>query len=625
MARKISIPPPGQPLPRPATIGEPDAAPAAIAGELRRRQPAELGPNEQPTDRKHLGVLAWSQRLLTAKGNPLEFEQRYGFQKEIYQVFADASVKDAVLMKSVQVGASELLTRLTLYLADSNRISTLYVFPALKQMHDFVDARISPLIEQNPRWAKQGGVMNKGLKRIGDSYCYFRGSEARNDLISVDADLLVLDEYDALDPAHIPEAEGRLAGSKFALIRRVGVPTDPEYGIAKLYEQSDQRRWHVSCARCAELQPLAFQDNLRWDYDDDGEVVDAHIVCRRCQAPLNVVNGSWIAQYPHRSRPGFHVHRLLDPHADLPPLIRASTQRGPHLTKSFYNNGLGLPYSEDSDGLDRTAIAAAISAAASDNGGEPLTMQPNYNGANIVTAGIDVASSRALSVRISELPHLLTTGHPRRRALFIGTADNFQEVAQLLDRYNVTFVCIDAAPEGRLALDLANSFPGRVYLARYANHPEPFRIDLENQSISANRTMILDETTTQIRAQLNLLPADHPDDYVEQMIAPRRVLTTNQYDQRIARYISHRADDYFHAEAYDLLATKIAEVRLVIEQVEQTRGQFELVPIQDVIQFEPSTLNEVDWDPDGLSYTLGDDWETNDPDDWDYMGYEESF
>lgn len=298
-------------------------------------------------------MLAWSQRLRTAKGKPLEFEQRYGFQKEIYQVFADASVKDAVLMKSVQVGASELLTRLTLYLADTNRISTLYVFPALKQMQDFVDARISPLIEQNPRWANQGGVMNKGLKRIGDSYCYFRGSEARNDLISVDADLLVLDEYDALDPAHIPEAEGRLAGSQLALIRRVGVPTDPEYDIAKLYEPSDQRRWHVSCAGCADLQPLTFQDNLRWHHDHDGEVVDACIVCRRCQAPLNVVNGRWIAQYPQRSRPGFQVHRLLDPHADLPRLIRASKQRGPRLTKFFYNNGLGLPYSEDSEGRRR--------------------------------------------------------------------------------------------------------------------------------------------------------------------------------------------------------------------------------------------------------------------------------
>lgn len=434
------------------------------------------------------------------------------------------------------------------------------------------------------------------MKRIGTSHCYFRGSESRNDLIAVDADLLVLDEYDSLDAAHIPEAERRISGSELGLIRRVGVPSAPEFGIAKLYDDSDQRRWHVTCNGCSRAQSPTFDANVRWE-EDEGIVMNARIVCNDCEEPLDVRNGEWIAQYPNRARPGFHVHRLLVPGANLVPLVEASKKRGPHLTKSFFNNDLGLPYTENTGGLDRVAIAAAISAGASHNGGVPLTMVQFYDGDNYVTAGIDVASARALHVRISE--HL---SQGLKRALFIGTADGFAEVAQILDRYSVNFACVDAAPEGRLSLYLASNYPGRVYLARYANQFEPFVVDIETQTISAARTIMLDETIEMMRSQRNLLPADLPDEYVEHMIAPRRRITTDQYDRKVARYESRRADDYFHAEVYDLLATMVAMVRL--EMARMTERQYELVPIHEVVDFEPSNLADSQW-ADEIDYHEG--------------------
>jgi hypothetical protein len=249
--------------------------------------------------------------------------------------------------------------------------------------------------------------------------------------------------------------------------------------------------------------------------------------------------------------PGFHVHQLMVVNANLLPLIEASKQKAPHLIKSFYNNRLGRPYAEASGGLDRMAIAAAISAAHSYNGG-PMLSEPAYNGTNIVTAGIDVASARALHVRVSEHVDPLTTVGGRKRALFVGTIDTFAELERLLDRYQVRWAVIDAAPEGRLALGLAERYPGRVYVAHYSSTlKEPLVLDTERRLVSARRDIAIDAMIAVMRSLRNLLADDLPDDYVEHMIAVRRRVTKDQFDRQIVTYESIGEDDYFHAEVYD--------------------------------------------------------------------------
>ena len=538
--------------------------------------------------------LEWAQTVLTAKGRRLDFD-RFPYQREIYRVFADEEVKEAVLMKSVQIGASELLTRLMLFFADTRSLSILYVFPALKQMLDFSDGRVIPLIRNNDYLATRvGDVMNKGLIQIGASHCYLRGSESKNDLIAVDADLLLLDEYDYLSPGNVPEAERRIAASELGLVRRVGVPTEPDFGIARLYEESDQRRWRVRCDRCGKDQTLSFDENVRW-HEEAGRILDARIVCCKCKEALDVRKGEWIARYPQRATPGFHVHRLMVRHADLTRLIESSKKRQPHLAKIFFNNDLGLPYAEQSHGLDRTSIAAAISAGTSFNGGVPMAMVQGYNGNNVVTAGIDVASARALTIRISE--HLDPPGtRGRKRALFVGSADTFYEVAQILDRYNVHLACIDAAPEERSARGLAAHFPGRVYLTRYATQLDPIRIDRETRLVSVRRTGALDAMIEVMRSLRNLLPADLPSDYVEQMIAVRRTVTRDSFDRTVVSYESRGADDYFHAEVYDLLATEV--VRDELDYQRRVQGEGELIFLDDYLDYPRSNLSIYDEEPE---------------------------
>src|SRR3954468_21527514 len=189
-----------------------------IADSPRNRRPPQSEPRgavvqalserirgSSPTRR--LTFREWAVGISEPKGE-LDFG-RFPFQKELYDVFGDTSVKDVVVMKGTQVGVSALLARWVLWIADIGALNSLYVFPARRQMWDFVDSRIAPLFEQ-PYLAsrvRHGDVQNKGLRRIGNGYAYFRGADSKNDLLAIDADALALDEYDQLQPAHVPEAE----------------------------------------------------------------------------------------------------------------------------------------------------------------------------------------------------------------------------------------------------------------------------------------------------------------------------------------------------------------------------------------------------------------------------------
>jgi hypothetical protein len=549
--------------------------------------------------------LSWSEAIATGDGTPLNFA-RFSFQRELYRVLGDTQITDVVVMKGTQLGVSELLVRFSLYVADVLGKTVLYVFPGLKQMQDFSVTRVDRLLEHSPYLRRRAArtPWNKGLKRLGSGECHFRGSQSKRELIAVAADVLVLDEFDSLVARNVPEAERRIGGSVLGLIRRVGVPSHPDFGIAKLYVSSDKRAWHVPCPGCGEWQPLVFHKNVRWDEPAPDVIENPRLVCHRCEATLDVGKGEWIAEFPHRKRPGFHVHRLMLPgERNLRNVIEASKKRLPHEVQSFWNNDLGLPWTDASGGLDRSVLAAAISMG-NTWFGRPMYQadSPGYQGRSYVTMGVDVASARALNVRISQhIDPLDQEGH-RKRALHIGTADSFDEVIDLLNRYQVTIAVVDHLPEMRLALGLAERFPGRVYVCHYntgGRQIEPLIVNTENRTVAVLRVPVMDAVVAVMRSLRNLLPEDCPDEYVEHMLSPRRVIEKDEYDRVTVNWESKGPDDYFQAEAYDLVATEVLKVQLQLEEVAEGVGQ--LLAIDDRLEYRRSSAA----DPNSMEYRPG--------------------
>lgn len=554
---------------------------AALAEMLKQRYREQTG--------QRVSFLKWAKKVPEPKAGKLDFK-RFPFQLELYSQHG-AMDKEAVIKKATQLGISAYLTRFALYHADTRRQTALYVFPKRQQMYDFADARIKAAIMASPYLAGRippSSVGNKGLKQIGLGWLYARGSESKDDLDSVDADVLVLDEYDTLNQENIPDAERRISGSQNPMIRRVGVPSLPGYGIDLLYQHTDQRRWYVKCGACNERQYLNMRGNV--------DVEKASLHCWRCYKPLTpemVGAGEWVAKYPDNDIRGYHMPRLIVPGLDLTGICKASKATLPHEVAVHHNKDLAEAYAAEEGRLSDEAIAGA---SRDEIPIEALSVPQ----CDLVTMGVDVASVRALNVRVSAYT-LPANGLPHKRSLYLGMVDDFGKVAELMDRYRVNMCCVDHEPDGRLARSLAEKFPGRVYLAHFITPRSEtvFKVNEEMRTAGVRRTDVLDAVFDSIRQQRNLLPMDKPPGYVKQMQALNRVKTEQSDGGVRGEYRSVAADDYAFAEAYDILALQV----WLYQQNVDNALDGNTFGFSEVYDWEPSQLDvvEVETNPDFIS------------------------
>ena len=293
--------------------------------------------------------LDWSMKVPEPRG-PLDFES-WPFQRELYdEGFGD---QEAVVMKATQLGCSAWLTRWALAWADTHGARVVYVFPRERQLLDYSDSRVRPLVlgEYLRTRVPASSVQNKALKAVGLGLVFFRGSEAEAGLESIDADCLALDEYDLLVPAHVPVVERRIGASPLGLIRRIGFPTISDWGIHREYRKTDQREWMVKCEHCGLRQKITWQDNV--------DLARGIRVCSKCwKGPLDVAHGEWVAEFPDRDVRGYHVTKLIRPGADMKRLIEASEQQAEYKRQVFYNRDLGEPWEAQGARLSPALIAA---------------------------------------------------------------------------------------------------------------------------------------------------------------------------------------------------------------------------------------------------------------------------
>lgn len=546
----------------------------AIAQELGA---ASASDNELP-------FFDWSQRLPVPNIGPLDFGC-FPFQREWYEDDEVVYAREVVLMKATQCGASEYFVRWSLFFPDRYGECALYVFPTERTLSDFSDERIKPLL-QDPYLRKRisrDSIDNKTLKDVGEyGKWYARGSQKASGLDSVPASVLCLDEYDDLVQEHIPRAEKRLSSPlSRGLIRRFGVPRYSDLGVHAEYEKSDQRRWHVTCGKCGAELPIHFykQDQELQHYVDQEQ---AAIICGECETKIKrdwIISGRWIAKYPEREIVGYHVSRLILPTASIKDIVAESKRTKPFEIQEFWNSTLGLPYDPAEGRLARQAIAGATRdyyIGEWDSG---------YAGPHLVTAGVDVASSRNLNVRISE--HL---DQYSKRALFIGEVLSFEQLEVMVEAYKVNCMLIDHAPDGREAKRLVNRFPGRVFTVSWSDtRGDVLKVDNDMGEVSARRSNAIGVTLDMIRQQKNELPENVPDDYVAHM---RAAVQKREEDEkgRVKVYFETAAShDYLQAESYDVLATETWWWNYNLVQAQQV----EMEQLDDVVPFERSRLGEI--------------------------------
>jgi hypothetical protein len=485
-----------------------------------------------------VNLLEWVGAYGTIRGDPFSFKN-YRFLRDIYK---DESQR-VVIIKPSQMGISELCINTALWFADTKAGNVLYCMPTQSQIDDFSQARVTPHFD-NSSYLRSRLIAVEGekavdkvrLRKLGNSHIYFRGSDHLRQIISVDADMLIRDEVDFMVSEHLTPMEKRLGASQYKWIRDCSTPTYPDFGIHRMFLETDQRAYLLKCKACNHWQELDFFENVK----------DGKVVCVKCGKELNrLAEGEWVAQNPSADVHGYRLSRLNSPLTSIEELVKNSKKMSESDQQTFYNFDLGIVRSPKGGKLSRELILAC----------RDMNYELPISSSEPCTMGVDVGN--VLNVRISQ------HSESGRRAVHIGTVSSFSELGDLMLRYRVVTCCIDALPETRKAKEFADSFRGKVTLVYFAGDKqrELYVIKSSDGYVEAHcsRTQLLDEVVAEINQARNILPRSIEDvqDYIKQLTAGVRVIQHDDQGKDKPTWISAGADHYLFAEAYDKLASLI--------------------------------------------------------------------
>jgi phage terminase large subunit GpA-like protein len=330
-----------------------------------------------------------------------------------------------VLWFATQLGKSEVLYNSVMQRIHTDPQDMMMVQPTLQDAQDHSSQRFLPTVMQTPamtgkiavRKSRDESTSWRSRSIQGGFTMFFGGANSAASLASKPLGFVAADEVDKW-PADV-DNEGPPLGlveermSNFSRRKLLISSTCSIKGqslIEREYLASDQRRYHVPCPHCNELQVLEWgaktEYGLKWSKDDKGRALPetAHYVCKHCGAQIEehhkvsmLAGGVWIAQFPGAGmgkRAGFWLNKLYSPLGwkSWASLVEEWQQaQDEHKKgnssplKKFLNSSLAETWEETGRGGD----AKALAARAEDY---PLGLVPR--GGLMLTMGVDTQPDR---------------------------------------------------------------------------------------------------------------------------------------------------------------------------------------------------------------------------------------
>ncbi len=352
----------------------------------------------------------------------------------LHAIYAD-SHPFMVIRKPSQVGATEFNLNSAAWAADSqyaNRGVVLYLLPTQEMADRISQVRMGKVIQESPYLRKRAvpvpgiarGPANIQRRTIGPGVIYFCGSEQEPQYSGIDADLVILDEYDLMKEDVLSLSQSRLRSSRSPRLRVSSTPTISDFGVSSIFEMSDQRHYEMLCSQCGTWQEPSFPDSVDWDA--------GRVVCLSCRCPLDPFSeGRWVPRQPGQSEiRGYQLNRLSLPHPPLRDMKLALDGKLPTTKETFYRQDLGHPFTSPESRLTPDILDACVEV-----------WQPRLLRMNVM--GIDVGSKL----------HVVVRGRLKERwYLFEAfTVDSFEDIEGCFECYNIQCCVVDAFPETREA------------------------------------------------------------------------------------------------------------------------------------------------------------------------------
>jgi phage terminase large subunit GpA-like protein len=488
-------------------------------------------------------------------------------------------------MKSVQCGISEFLIIVT-FCEMMRGHFVIYSFPTDDDCKDVVHNRIDYAVDRVPIYRKgRGRVDNVGIKRFWGGGMLAVSTMRKTAFVGTPAQCMIIDEKDRCNMENLEYADDRTAATRLTMQtepRKITVsnPSVAGSGIHADFEFSNQQRWSYKCSGCGEWQDLNWFRNVvnetapgkyelidkSWSPDGSDDI---KCLCWRCGKPIDRIKNKaeWIAQFPSVNISGYHISQLFTFQFTIRELWDAFNAALKNTMKMqiFYNSKLGLPFSGSGVKLSDEDIRRCID----DDYTAPQESE-------WTVAGVDVGTF--LNVAIDEMFNGM------RKAVFRGSVSDWDELKNLLHRFNSRCTVIDAAPELHAAREFQkhNKRYG-VILCEYTSNDSaataepviterynPGMGNYPNKYSKVDRTSICDEMVEWIRDGRVIYPANimtaDKGNWIKQMKAPTRVYIERKLaDKRMSRrYVwteNGQPDHAFHTEVYAHIAGKIKNFR----------------------------------------------------------------
>lgn len=370
-----------------------------------------------------LSVSEWADanRMLSSEGSaapgPWRTSRTPYLREVMNQLSESSSARKVAFQKSSQVGGTEVGGNWLGYIMAHAKGPAAIVMPTEKSLADWMTQKFDPMAAETPaisavmhRRNNSEGNNSATRKRFVGGILYAKTAGSTSELKSTSLRYAIADEVDEYG------RDGK-QGSVLGLLdvrlttfhdSKLFVVSSPTVKDASTIEDEflggDQRRYHVPCPHCGDLQHLAWP-GVRWTKDpaNPRRILCAVYVCAHCGSEIEEHHKAamlaeaghggrarWIPDNPGAPYPSYHINALYTPAGLGKSWLELAeewiaAQDDPQKLVVFINTRLGETWADRSADIKASTLEARS---------EPYPLRTIPAGCLVLTAGVDVQDNR---------------------------------------------------------------------------------------------------------------------------------------------------------------------------------------------------------------------------------------
>jgi len=289
----------------------------------------------------------------------------------------DPSVHTVVVMKSAQIGWTEIIGNVIGYYIDHDPCPILLIQPTLEMAQAWSKDRFAPMLRDTP--CLRGKVKDPRSrdsdntilhKQFPGGHITIAGANSPAGLASRPIRIVLCDEVDRYplsagsegDPVNLARKRSTTFWNRKLLIG--STPTIK--GISRIepaFELSDKRYFNVPCPHC-EVKDVLKWKNVKWP---SGKPHEAHYVCEHCGGTITdndkmwmLRRGEWIATEEFSGTAGFHISELYSPWVSFGEMASnfIEAKELPETLQTWVNTALGETWEDTGEQVEHESLMA---------------------------------------------------------------------------------------------------------------------------------------------------------------------------------------------------------------------------------------------------------------------------